>query len=182
MSAESIVQFCAPTLAGIKVGSLFSARYENESSVRRFLEEQNRQLSRKGVRMVALKVADGLALFYVYRRRQLHQVLLVKENQDFLEGCGYTEFLEEHCLDMLRDRLRLQDFPHEIGVFLGYPLDDIKEFIRHKGCDCPCQGCWKAYTNLESAKRTFEQYRTCTRLYCEWYDQGADIARLTVAG
>lgn len=182
MSTESIVQFCAPTLAGIKVGSLFSSRYEDESSVCRFVEEHNRQFSCKGVRMVALKVADGLALFYVYRSRQLRQVLLTEENRDFLKDCGYTDFLEEHCLDVLRKRLRLQEFPHEIGVFLGYPLADIKEFIRHKGYDCPCLGCWKAYTNLDYAKRTFEQYETCTRLYCQWYNQGADIARLTVAG
>lgn len=182
MSSESIVQFCAPTLAGIKVGSLFSTHYEDEDDVRQFLEEQNRAFRHKGLRLVALKMADGLALIYVYRRRQLDRVLLAAENRNFLVGCGYTDFMEDNCLDILRGRLRRREFPHEIGVFLGYPLADIKEFIRHKGCDCPCQGYWKAYTDLDGARQTFERYRTCTRLYCQWYAQGKDIARLTVAG
>ena len=36
-------------------------------------------------------------------------------------------------------------FPHEIGIFLGYPLADVAGFIRNKGRNCKCIGTWKVY-------------------------------------
>ena len=52
------------------------------------------------------------------------------------------------------------DFPHEIGVFLGYPLEDVVGFIRHRGKCFTCCGCWKSYGCL--------LYTSCTAIvFCK---------------
>lgn len=47
-------------------------------------------------------------------------------------------------------RLNTKNFPHEIGIFLGYPLDDVIGFIEHK--PYYLVGDWKVYQNVNEAK------------------------------
>ena len=72
------------------------------------------------------------------------------------------------------------EFPHEVGLFLSYPPEDVKGFLEHR--PCKCVGCWKVYENEEAARKTFAKYKACTRVYCRQLASGIDIERLTVAG
>lgn len=182
MSAEYLVRYCSPTLAGIKIGSLFSCRYEDVMDLLDFVETQERLLAPKGVHMVLVKMCNGFALIYVYRLQQLEQLLADPRIQSFLRRYGYSRFDTESCLALLKKRLLDDDFPHEVGIFLGYPLEDVQAFIVNKGANCPCVGTWKAYTNLAEAQRIFRSYQKCTQIYCQRFWEGVDIARLTVAG
>ena len=53
-----------------------------------------------------------------------------------------------------------QSFPHEMGVFLGYPLGDVKGFIEHHGKEYLCSGYWKVYRDEQKAKSTFQLYQS----------------------
>lgn len=182
MPIESIIRHCAPTLAGIKVGSLFSCRYDDLVSFVLEVVKHNGILNQKGVHIVLLKCDNGVALVYIYRKKQLEQKLEQKEAREFLMEMGYTNFTIQAALDLLRQHLQRSDFPHEIGVFLGYPLEDIRAFIEHGGANSKCTGYWKVYHNEEEAQKTFARYTRCTRVYFERYAIGFDIAQLTVAG
>lgn len=182
MSTLTIVRHCAPTLAGLKVGNLFSARYQDPSEILEILEQQNQQLNPKGVYFVLMKMGGGFALIYVYRKQQLEALLQLPEIIAFLRQFGYHDFSIHGCLAVLKKRLLRQDFPHDIGVFLGYPLADIQAFIQNKGANCKCIGCWKAYTDLPGAEKKFALYKKCTQVYCQRFCEGTDITRLTVAG
>ena len=81
----------------------------------------------------------------------------------------------------LKKRLAEDDFPHEIGVFLGYPLGDVVGFIENRGLNCKCVGCWKVYCNEHEAVKTFERYKKCTGVYRRLYDYGRTVLQLTVA-
>lgn len=182
MSLEPVVRHCAPTLAGIKVGSLFSYRYHCEKQLRQSLAQQNQLLNHKGIYFVILRCGQGLALIYVYRKKQLEQELERPEVQAFLLEHGYQGFQLEAALAELQQHLNNEVFPHEIGVFLGYPISDIRGFIQHKGANYICVGCWKVYHNEHQAKKTFARYKLCTRVYTRRFAEGIDIAQLTVAG
>ena len=67
----------------------------------------------------------------------------------------------EDCIDYLISRLTMEEFPHEIGAFLGYPLSDILGFINHKDDGCLYTGEWKVYSNVEKAKKMFCIYKRC---------------------
>ena len=49
-------------------------------------------------------------------------------------------------------------FPHEIGIFLEYPLMDVKGFLEHNGADYIYSGYWKVYTDEYNAVRKFREY------------------------
>ena len=73
------------------------------------------------------------------------------------------------------------DFPHEIGVFLGYPLYDVVGFIENAGRNFTCCGCWKAYGDPSAAQRHFAQLNKCTAVYLRLFRSGTPIQRLAVA-
>jgi len=76
-----------------------------------------------------------------------------------------TESLETW-FERLKGRLEERmDFPHEIGLFLGYPLHDVRSFIRMKGAGYKLCGEWKVYGNPMSAMHSFHCFRAC-RNYC----------------
>lgn len=182
MSSDLIARNCAPTLAGLKAGSVFPQKGTREE-LDKTVAALDCGLMEKGVRARLLfKKEKGPSLVYIYRTRCLEEIISNQGIRHFLSQYGYTEFTVQACLDRLEKRLEDDDFPHEIGVFLDYPLEDIKAFIENKGRNCPCTGCWKAYTNISEAQRKFRQFRRCTDLYCSWVSSGADLARLTVAG
>ena len=57
---------------------------------------------------------------------------------EFLRCFGYRYRDVEEALWLLGRRFqsykqKAMEFPHEMGIFLGYPLGDVKGFIRHRG-------------------------------------------------
>ena len=85
------------------------------------------------------------------------------------------------CVVKLLDRLRQEGcFPHEIGLFLGYPSEDVRGFMENGPRCCKCCGYWKVYGDEEKAGRVFAQYEKCTRIYCEKWMEHRSIDKLTV--
>ena len=94
---------------------------------------------------------------------------------------GYGDTSPDGVLAFLRQRLAESPcFPHEIGVFLGYPLSDVIAFMRDGGRGCRCSGCWKAYTNECEAMRIFQRYKACRAAYQTLFRAGWPLERLTV--
>ena len=183
MSEDYIVRNCAPTLAGIKTGSIFTCPCESKKALHEAVRKLNRKLVPKGLRLLPLRISEKSALIYLYRPRNLSQDLEKETAAALLLKHGYNLSSCEGCIVQLIRRLRQQqDFPHEIGLFLGYPPEDVCGFIENKACGCKCVGCWKVYGDEADARRRFALYKKCTRIYCEQWAKGKKIERLTVAG
>ena len=60
-------------------------------------------------------------------------------------------------------------FPHELGLVLGYPLEDVRGFIADGGRGAKVVGRWCCYGNVEAARQRFDELgqkeRECRRLY-----------------
>lgn len=183
MSEEYLIRHCAPTLAGLKTGSLFTCPYGEKEEIRQSLCRLNQRLRGKGLRAVPLRFSEKNALIYLYRPRQLTRDMADSQAKDLLRSQGYTPGSCDFCVAQLRRRLaRQEDFPHEIGLFLGYPVEDVRGFMEQGPDKCKCVGCWKVYGDPEAAQKVFAQYRKCTRVYRDQWTKGKDIERLTVAG
>ena len=101
---------------------------------------------------------------------------------ELLEKYGYENSELENCLIHLKSRFREYDcFPHEIGLFLDYPLPDVVGFIEHGGKNCKCCGVWKVYSNECETKALFGRFRKCTEVYRKVFARGRTLAQLTVA-
>lgn len=183
MSEDYLIRNCAPTLAGIKTASLFTCPYETQAALLSDLRRMNKWLTPKGLRILPLRFSEKNALIYLYRPKQLTADLSHTAAAQLLEQKGYSTESCEKCLARLVKKLRHQaDFPHEIGLFLGYPPEDVWGFMENKACGCKCVGFWKVYGDVEAAQRKFRQYKKCTRVYYDQWENGTDIKRLTVAG
>ena len=182
MPEEMLVRHCSPTLAGLKPGSLFSCVCTAPAQLREEICQMNHKLVPKGLRVLPMRWMNGRALIYVYRPRDLATKLQNTAAAGILAKCGYPETRVESCICRLRSRFQKgEEFPHEVGLFLGYPPEDVEGFISQKAQNYKCVGCWKVYGDAEAAQRTFEKYKKCTDVYCSQWEKGISIERLTVA-
>ena len=181
MSEDMIIRHCAPTLAGLKTGNIFTAEFQTKEDLDRDLLHLNEILNDRGLRVTLLRARCGRALVYVYRPGKLQQDLSRSEARSILEECGYTEALQENCVARLKDRVCLcADFPHEIGLFLGYPPEDVRGFIASGGRNSKACGYWKVYGDPEAARRQFERFEKCTGVYLRCLRRGISLRKLAV--
>ncbi|MCM1298342.1 MAG: DUF3793 family protein [Firmicutes bacterium] len=178
---KSLIRHCSPTLASLKTASLFTVKFTCRKELNDILCRWNRIFSDKGVAMIPLREADDHALIYVFRKSRLLEELRCPKVRQFLQSSGYDGSGLGATLSTLRSHLSGGSFPHEIGIFLGYPLDDVIGFIRNKGQNCKCTGCWKVYCNECEAVKTFARYRKCETVYMRLWEQGRSVRQLTVA-
>lgn len=183
MSEELLVKHCSPTLAGMKTGNMFGCLFTDEHEMRECVRCWNRTLTKKGLRVVPLRFQNGRALIYVYRPARLNADLQHNLAEQLLQKRGYCTENSQRCVSHLISRLgEYEEFPHEIGLFLGYPPEDVHGFIENRADGFKCVGCWKVYGDAQAAQKTFEKYKKCTDVYCEQFAKGSSIERLIVAG
>lgn len=182
MSEELVIRHCAPTLAGIKTGSLFASPYVSKAALLEEIRRLNQILVPKGLCVLPLRYSHRRALIYLFRPARLAHDLANAEALQLLQEAGYTKLARQDCLLELRRRLEAwQDFPHEIGLFLSYPPEDVRGFIENKGGACKCVCGWKVYGDEEQARKLFEKYQKCTDVYCRHWAAGAGLQKLAVA-
>ncbi len=183
MSDYTVIQYCSPVLAGIKTGNLFSWSYSSRKEVYDDLRRINRKLRRKGLTAIPLKFTEKKVLIYVYRTSSLQKDLSRPEVRHILAECGYTDLSGDQAyIRQLRKNLRDNGaFPHEIGLFLGYPPEDVAGFILNKANNYKYRGYWKVYGDVEKCRALFSKFSHCTRIYCRLAEQGRSLEELAVA-
>lgn len=177
-----LIDHCSPTLANLKTANLFSCRYSSQEQLAAQVLGWHRALEPKGVCLRLLRAKSGCALIYVYRPQRLACDLCKPGVPEFLAREGYTNLSPDAALEHLSQRLCTQDaFPHEIGLFLSYPLGDVQGFIDNGGAHYKCSGCWKVYCNECETAKLFAKYQKCRGVYWRLFSGGRSILQLTVA-
>ena len=181
MSDNYLVCHCSPTLAGLKTGNIFTYRFFSIPELKDSIIRLNRRLSSKGIRVIPLRIDNESALIYVFRPKKLGADLNSAKAGELLEHFGYSPDLPGKCIVKLIDRLKeSSEFPHEIGLFLGYPPEDVKGFIEHKHEGLKMSGCWKVYSDKDYAEKTFKRFKKCKSVYCAQHAKGRSLECLTV--
>ena len=180
MSDELLIRCCVPTLAAIQTGSLFNFSYGCEAELFEDLRGLNGCLRQKGVCAIPVRRQDHKALIYVYRPAMLARDLSDPLARQILQECGYPDANPTRCIAFLMGRLSSQQgFPHEIGLFLGYPAVDVRGFMEHK--ECKYTGLWKVYdSDAAEAQMIFQRCQRCTRAYLRRNQEGWSLSRLTI--
>ena len=178
MFQQLLIKYCAPTLAGFKTGNIFNY-FSDSTTVHNTIEEYRTILEPLGIHICVLNKKTNNSLIYVYRAKKLAEDFNNPAIVDFLSSYGYDSNNITSAINTLRNRINDCDgFPHEIGVFLSYPLEDIIGFIENCGSNFKCNGYWKVYHNEQSAKEAFSIYRRCTNVYCQLFQNGKNIEQL----
>ena len=184
-----LVRQCAPTLAARKVGSLFCIESGechdcNQAAgipLCTLLSRWNRDLNPSGIFVRVVAERCGRSFVYVYRRDLLRQLVESAENRHFLKQYEYSRFEEEALIANLTYRIsKCHCFPHEIGLFLGYPIEDVKGFIANCGRNCKRTGYWKVYGDVDASEKLFECFRKCFAVMSSLFERGYSLPMLAV--
>lgn len=181
MPEELLVAQCAPTLAGLKTGSLFSCPGGTKAEILTEVRRYNAMLINRGLRMLPVKALKNRVLVYVYRPQRLQNDLKDPLAQQLLKSKGYPVNNAELCVAFLIKRLKYStDFPHEVGLFLGYPPTDVACFIKYGCAKAKQVGTWCVFGNVQAATRQFEQFKRCVGAYQKAFQHHGCFERLLI--
>ena len=142
--------YASPVLRKVKPAALIPV---NAQCVSLWKAREKAMRKASGLYMTELKNKHNSSLFLIYDRYELESVIKNERSISILSELGYkvdgdTDELIEH----LSYRLSNSDFPHEVGLFLGYPPGDVKAYIENEGKNYACCRYWKVYEDVGKAK------------------------------
>lgn len=179
---ESVIGFhCSPVLLGIKPANLVSLVKDDAGMpAASLMQHYKRKLAKHGVSILPLCERERQTVILVYREDLLTETLQCPKKQKILDKIGYpVKGNVQELLFHLRGRFTdPTEFPHEIGLFLGYPLEDVEGFCRKKGADCKLSGYWKVYGDVETARKRFAAYDRCRDYVAGEIRQGRSIIQV----
>lgn len=177
-----IAYYCGPALAGIKPANIVACHKDKISDIHKKIDELNYQMNKRDIYFEIVCECEKRVLLMVYRKKILQAALSNYDVQEFLKSYAYPENADVNVyMDILKQRLAEDEFPHEIGIFLGYPLHDIYGFINHKNEGCVLTGEWKVYENPEQAQRMFERFSKCRAAIARRMEQGLSLEQVFYA-
>lgn len=110
--------------------------------------------------VMTMKASKDSTLLLVYRSDLLQKRLQGRTMQTFLYRLGYSQPLTlEKTLERLQASFET-DIPHEVGMFLGYPLKDVKGFMTQKTAPSQERGMWRIYGPAGRSLRLSNYYRS----------------------
>ena len=155
ITAQMALQ-CAPLFTGLKVSNLLIIPAKKGDPVREALE---------GTEICVRKLTEfkGRITYILFQRGALEAWISREDNRQFLAENGYEGCSLDSILNKIEGRYcayvrENKSFPHEIGILLGYPVQDVKGFVVNDGRNYLCSGYWKVYGNLSEARKTFRKY------------------------
>lgn len=179
-----LANHCMPTLFHWKPSNLVNVDriYFNDEKL--FFMILSKELERFSCRYFIVYKDEGSILLLIYYYDLLKEIIGKKDVENILKSYGYginhrsiLKGIEGEgeldsvfcCLEHLRMRYanyrKTRDgFPHEIGLILGYPIEDVKDFIKYKGKKYLCNGFWKVYHEPDKAKQLFSAFQNLREL------------------
>ena len=171
----SIVYHAAPTLMGLKPSTLICPS-GGERDLERALADCIPDLEgRFDVKTALFRNHAGKVLLLVFQEALLRSCLADTGAASLLTEEGYDgKSGLDGMLETLRGKVATPRFPHEIGVFLGYPAADVRSFMADGGKKASSTGCWKAYGDERSARRVSDTYQRVKLRAAELLMRGGD--------
>jgi hypothetical protein len=128
-----------------------------------------------GLRAHVLHDCGRRRLVLLYSPILLEGLLAEPKVQNFLRKAGYSAYRgRQQALDELTLRAAQGDFPHEIGLFLGYPLKDVAGFMGWAAIPFSCNGPWRVYGDPARSLRLAKCHKACRARMAERLDAGCD--------
>lgn len=159
---------CSEVLGGVKPANLISLVNRTRSCGRNLYQLWQRHREGLAARFPELTIRvlqtrERALLLLCYNHNHLAQHLSHAGIRSLLQKSGYEadassgSLLEELC----RRIGATGSFPHEIGLFIGYPAKDVAAFMGMVNLPFACQGPWKIYGKPEQSLGLAEQFRCC---------------------
>ena len=165
---------CAPLLAGLKPSNLLILPESRMHDLKNVLKDTRFSFYR-------LSKAGGREVYLLYQVSELVYYLTEPKVQEMLKELGYAELQLGRLLKIIAEKYESHqscetEFPHELGLVLGYPVVDVRGFMRHDGKNFLYSGYWKVYGNLKGTRRLFQEFKKAKEVTVELALIGYSIA------
>ena len=172
---EKLVVQCAPLIEGLKVSNLLILPSGEEDQLYSILLHTD-------LSYIQLFYTRDKTTYLVFREDLLDQYLNQMDVREFLSGRGYPACLDL-ILDIFRDRYErymagFGAFPHEMGLLLGYPVEDVRGFMNNDGKNFLYAGYWKVYGNVPEKKWLFQRYEGAKRKLEQMLASGISLSMI----
>lgn len=107
---------------------------------------------------MVLRDKEDIIILMIYNRKLLETVINEKENKNFLKYFGYYSINLESNLKVLKSRYNKYNCPHEIGIFLGIPVEEVRAFIESSGNNYIESRYWKVFVDRKKSTDIFKRY------------------------
>lgn len=163
--AEKFIGYMlSPVITGIKPASTITLKNCRRKLYSFWNESGCNILKQYNLESIVLQETKEGIILLVYDRFNLTQHLELQKNHKLLCEFGYNHnFKLERCLNCLKRRVVNGKFPHESGIFLGIPYEDVIGFIN--GDECLFSGYWKVYKNNNRYREIFDLYDKSKEIY-----------------
>lgn len=178
---NQLIHYTSPTLLGIKQANLFSFSINDLKQYQAEIKKYNESMNKIDIYIDYLYCCCKRIFVIVYRKKKLLEYLNQSKVKKFLHNIGYPYQMSKNddiktMIAYLRKRtINYNEFPHEIGFFLGYPSEDVFEYIKQKGENFKFYGYWKVYSNEDRARTTFKKYEKCKQILLKKVKTGTPI-------
>jgi len=114
------------------------------------------------IRFKVLQTRERALLLFCYNPNQLESHLSHAGIRVLLKKAGYDTTLSSEALltELCRRIDNSAAFPHEIGLFIGYPAKDVAAFMGIVKLPFACQGPWKIYGDPTQSLCLADAYRS----------------------
>ena len=158
----------AEVLSGVKPANLLNIANRERSCGRNLYHLWRHYgaelIETAGMGFIELVDRRGSLLLFLFDPVTLPALLAQKKVAALLSRAGYRNPSDAPAaLAELQSRLKSDTFPHEIGVFLGYPLKDVLGFMGIANVPFTCQGPWKIYGDPAASLELADACRQCRR-------------------
>ena len=146
-------------ISGVKPSATITLKKNNENLYDKWIKYGIDFLRNIDIKYVNLRECSNALIILIYNKKGLENYIFNKENRSFLMKLGYPK--EDNLydyLDILKRRYKEFNCPHELGIFLGFPLNDVSDFMNCREKKCLSCGYWLVYNDLKQAQETFSKY------------------------
>ena len=146
-------------ISGVKPSATITIKKGNENLYDKWIKYGIDFLDSIDIQYIDLRECSNALIILRDSEEQLSHHIFKEENKRFLRQLGYSEENDmREYLEILKRRYKEFNCPHELGIFLGFPLNDVKDFMNCKDKKCLSCGYWLVYNNLQEAQEIFSKY------------------------
>ena len=171
-------------ISGLKVSNLFIVQDKDLDYLLSLLNEMN--MSWK-----ILFHGKKKTTLLLYKEEALREYFSDVRVKEVMKNAGYgRKFVDDENIDMLmeifcgryqRYMKTKRQFPHEMGLFLGYPVEDVEGYLSNNGENSLYTGYWKVYENVEEKFRLFKSFEAAKENIIRFLAQGVSIKNIADA-
>lgn len=158
---------CMPTLIKAKPSTLVSFHKKYIEDKLKFFLALKKETWQFNCQYKLLCESESVYYILIYNTDLLQDIFSRYSENTVLKAAGYIAGTDSLYRNLYHFKKRYSafkisrtaDFPHEVGILLGYPVKDVEAYIANNGENYLLSGFWKVYHNVEEAGRVFENFR-----------------------